>query len=43
MAHPEFGHKIVDQFRAKLEGIGTMDKETKFEGKRLVTIFRPIK
>ncbi len=42
MAHPEFGHKIINQFREKLAGIGKVDRETRFEGKQLVVTFGPV-
>lgn len=38
---PEFGHKIFDQFKRELEGVGRVEREAKFEGKQLVTTFAP--
>ncbi len=41
MAHPEFGHRIIDQFKVKLSEVGKIDKEARFEGKRLTAMFSP--
>lgn len=41
--HPEFGHKIIDQFKTELEGKGKVEREARFEGKQLVITFAPIK
>lgn len=41
MAHPEFGHKIINQFKTALEGQGKTERESRFEGKQLVITFSP--
>lgn len=43
ITHPEFGHKIVNQFKESLADIGKVGREAHFEGKQLITIFSPIK
>lgn len=43
ITHPEFGHKIVNQFKEQLAAVGKVTREAHFEGKQLVTIFSPIK
>ena len=43
ITHPEFGHKIINQFKEKLTGKGKIEREAKFEGKQLVVTFSPIK
>ena len=43
MAHPEFGHKIVNQFTQKLAGMGKIDRPAHFEGKQLTATFAPTK
>lgn len=42
MAHPEFGHKIINEFKTKLAGIGKVERDTRFEGKQLVVTFGPV-
>ena len=39
ITHPEFGHRIFDQLRQRLEGKVKVDKEPHFEGKFLVATF----
>ncbi len=41
MAHPEFGHKIINQFKTALEGQGKTERESRFEGRQLVITFSP--
>ncbi len=43
IARPEFGHKIINQFKQELEGIGKVSREAHFEGKQLITVFSPTK
>lgn len=43
IAHPEFGHKIFDQFKIGIDGVGKVEREAKFEGKQLVITFSPVK
>lgn len=43
MAHPEFGHKIINQFKTALEGQGKTERESRFEGRQLVITFSPSK
>lgn len=42
MAHPEFGHKIMNQFKERLSEVGKIDRDTRFEGKQLVATFGPV-
>ena len=39
IAHPEFGHKIIAQFKEKLGEKAKVDREPRFEGKQLVVTF----
>ncbi len=39
ITHPEFGYKIIDQFKERLSDVGKIDREAHFEGKLLVTVF----
>lgn len=41
ITHPEFGHKIINQFREELKEEAKVDKEARFEGKQLVITFSP--
>jgi translation initiation factor IF-3 len=43
ITHPEFGHKIFDQFKEKLADCARVEREAKFEGKQLVITFAPNK
>ena len=43
ITHPEFGHKIVDQFKTGLATVGKVDRDSRFEGKQLITVFSPVK
>jgi translation initiation factor IF-3 len=43
IAHPEFGHKILNQFRDELGEKARVEREAKFEGKQLVITFSPNK
>lgn len=43
LAHPEFGHKILNQFKGELEGKGKAEKEARFEGRQLVITFGPVR
>ncbi|MBI3887569.1 translation initiation factor IF-3 [Candidatus Microgenomates bacterium] len=43
MSHPEFGHKILNQFKESLVGKGKVEREAKFEGKQLIITFSPSK
>lgn len=43
ITHPEFGHKIMDQFKAELVAVGKVDRDSRFEGKQLITVFSPNK
>lgn len=43
ITHPEFGHRIVDQFKQQLTGVGKIDRDSRFEGKQLITVFSPAK
>ena len=42
IAHPEFGHKIIDQFKESLREAGKIEREARFEGKQLVVVFGPV-
>lgn len=41
ITHPEFGHKIINQFRETLGNGAKVEREPRFEGKQLVTTFSP--
>ncbi len=41
MAHTEFGPKLLAKILAKLEGKAQQERESRFEGRRYVTIIRP--
>lgn len=41
ITHPEFGHKILNQFKEKLGEKARLEREAKFEGKQLVITFAP--
>lgn len=41
ITHPEFGHKIINQFKEALSEKGKVEREPKFEGKQLVVTFAP--
>lgn len=43
LAHPEFGHKIINQFKEELKVKGKNEKEARFEGRQLVVTFSPTK
>ena len=43
MSKAEFGHKIIAEFQTRLSSIARLEKEAKFEGRRLVAFFAPIK
>lgn len=43
ITHPEFGHKIIDQFKESLAQTGKVDREAHFEGKQLIIVFSPTK
>lgn len=43
MAHQEFGPKLLERIMSTLDGIGQLEREPRFEGRRYVTIVRPTK
>ncbi len=43
ITHPEFGHKIVNQFKDALATEGKVSREAHFEGKQLIAVFSPTK
>ncbi|MBI3283033.1 translation initiation factor IF-3 [Candidatus Curtissbacteria bacterium] len=43
MAHQEFGPKLLTRIMSTLEGIGEQEREARFEGRRYVTIVKPVK
>lgn len=43
MAHQEFGPKLLTRIMSALEGVGQLDREPRFEGRRYVTIVKPEK
>lgn len=43
MAHQEFGPKILKKILTLLEGIAAKEKAERWEGRRFVTIIKPIK
>ena len=43
MAHQEFGPKLLARVLKELEEIGQQDRQERFEGRRFVTVVRPVK
>ena len=43
MAHTEFGPKLLERILRELSDIAVTEREAKFEGRRFVTIIKPIK
>jgi len=43
MAHTEFGPKLLDRIMTDLSQIAQSEREARFEGRRFVTIIRPVK
>lgn len=43
ITHPEFGHKIVNQFKERLVSSGKLSRGARIEGKQLVAVFGPTK
>lgn len=43
MAHTEFGPKLLERIMVSLDDIGEKDRPERFEGRRFVTIVKPIK
>ena len=43
MAHPEFGHQILEKAIGSLSDISKVEKERRFEGRNLITIISPDK
>lgn len=43
MAHLEFGPRLLDRIMEILSGIAEKDKPERMEGRRLVTLIKPIK
>ena len=41
MAHPEFGHKVIQSAISSLSEISKVDKEPKFEGRQLIAMLSP--
>lgn len=41
ITHPEFGREIIDKVINALEDVSKIEKETKFEGRQLVTLLAP--
>jgi len=41
MAHPEFGHQIIEKAKEALENIGSLDKGPVFLGRNLIASFNP--
>lgn len=43
MAHQEFGPKLLERIMSTLDGIGQLEREPRFEGRRYVTIVKSAK
>lgn len=43
MAHQEFGPKLLERIMSTLDGIGQLERAPRFEGRRYVTIVKPVK
>jgi len=43
MAHTEFGPKLLERILKEFSDIAETEREAKFEGRRFVTIIKPIK
>lgn len=43
MAHQEFGPKLLGRIMSTLVGLGVQEREPRFEGRRYVTIVKPMK
>lgn len=43
ITHKEFGYKIMDKLKEELAHLSTLDREPRFEGKKLVAHFSPKK
>ena len=43
MAHTEFGPKLLEKVLYLLEGTAVQDKEARFQGRRFITVLKPIK
>lgn len=43
MAHQEFGPRLLTRIMSTLEGMGKLDREPRFEGRRYITIVKPEK
>lgn len=43
MAHQEFGPKLMTRILTELEGLAEKEREEKFEGRRYITVVRPVK
>ena len=43
MAHTEFGPKLLERILTELSTIAKQEREARFEGRRFVTIIKPVK
>lgn len=43
MAHPEFGHQILDRAIQSISDVSKIDKDRHFEGRQLITLLSPQK
>jgi len=43
MTHTEFGPKLLEKVLYLLDGIAVKDKEAKFQGRRYITVLKPVK
>ena len=43
MAHTEFGPKLLERILRELSDIAVTEREAKFEGRRFVTIIKPVR
>ena len=43
ITHPEFGHKVLDKTIAELAGVSKVERDRKFEGRKLIALISPDK
>lgn len=43
MAHQEFGPKLLSRIMEELSGLAEKDRPERMEGRRFVTVIRPVK
>lgn len=43
MAHQEFGPKLLERIMTELSGLAEKDRPERMEGRRFVTVIKPVK